>query len=201
MRTAVNEPYILLIWAPQRRRNSMAYGVSMKRIAVVVPIVFCSLGGPSAWAIDCMSAPGSPKDGWYAWREIDGRKCWFKKTGAMPPKSQLHWPAKAERETAAVEPSPAQRTIPAAARPQEATPVAARPQEPEPPKAQSKPAPVAHFTTLPVRPSSAPLRLGNGQIDLMSSATLSGAQPLGKQKSPGFAPADPFGARFSGKGD
>jgi hypothetical protein len=191
----------------------MAYGVFMKRIAVVVPIVFWSLAAPSAWAIDCMSAPGSPKDGWYAWREIDGRKCWFKKTGAMPPKSQLHWPAKAERETAAVEPSPAQRTIPAAARPQEATPVAARPQETtpvavrpqetEPPKAQSKPAPVAHFTTLPVRPSSAPQRLGNGQIDLMSSATLSGAQPLGnaRQKPPGFAPADPFGARFSGKGD
>jgi hypothetical protein len=161
----------------------------MKRIAIV-PIVLCALAAPSAWAIDCMSAPGNPKDGWYAWREIEGRKCWFKKTGGMPAKSQLHWPAKAERESPVAETSPPERPIP----------VVARPQETETTKPQSKPAPVSHFTTLPVRPTSAPLRLGNGQIDLMSGASLSGAEPLGSagQKPARFAPADAFEARFSG---
>src|SRR6516162_6481408 len=27
----------------------------------------------------------------WSWREIDGRRCWFKSHGAMPPKSELRW--------------------------------------------------------------------------------------------------------------
>jgi FAD/FMN-containing dehydrogenase len=27
----------------------------------------------------------------WSWREIDGRHCWFKSRGAMPPKSELRW--------------------------------------------------------------------------------------------------------------
>jgi hypothetical protein len=27
----------------------------------------------------------------WSWREIDGRRCWFKSHGAMPPKSELLW--------------------------------------------------------------------------------------------------------------
>jgi hypothetical protein len=170
----------------------------MIRIATIL-IVLCSFATHRAWAIECMNTPGDPKSGWYAWREIDGRKCWFKKTGGMPPKSELHWPAKLEREPPQREPAPAQasptpqRTIAVVVRPPEQT----QPINPPP-----NPTPVSHVTTLQVRPTVASaLRVGNGQIDLMSGASLWGAEPFGsgRQSAPRLSPADPFGARFTGK--
>jgi hypothetical protein len=171
----------------------MAYGHAMIRIATIL-IVLCSFAAHSAWAIECMNAPGDPKSGWYAWREIEGRKCWFKKTGGMPAKSELHWPAKVEREPPPAQASPtSQKTIAVVARPPEQT----QPTNPPP-----NPSPVSHVTTLQVKPTiAAPLRVGNGQIDLMSGADLSGAEPFGskRQSAPRLSPADPFGARFTGK--
>jgi hypothetical protein len=162
----------------------------------VVILLVCSyfLGSSSAWAIDCLSVPGDLKTGWYSWREIDGRKCWFQKTGAMPPKSQFHWPAKvgqearsaetgspsAESELEVVAPPPADKT---------------NRREPKPPT-------LPQFKTVRVMPATGiSLRLGNG-LDLMNGASLSAMQPLGAARrvaSP--APADPFDARFTGSSD
>jgi hypothetical protein len=45
----------------------------------------------NALAIECQtSAQGG--DGHWAWRLIEGRKCWYKGAGGMD-KSLLHWPA------------------------------------------------------------------------------------------------------------
>jgi hypothetical protein len=171
------------------------------RSVFVVALVCCCLGSSAAWAIDCLSSPGDPKTGYYSWRQIDGRKCWFRKTGATPPKSQLHWPAKTEqanRSEAAVsrsepEPqSPAQdRTgsIPAAAPVKNA--------------AQSAPTSTPpRFKMVRVRPSvHATVRLGHG-FDLMSGTSLSARQPLGARREPaGDAAADSFSARFTGRAD
>ena len=49
----------------------------------------------------------------WSWREIDGRRCWFKSRGAMPPKSELRWEkpqARAKtKEEAAPPPAPPQQ--------------------------------------------------------------------------------------------
>jgi hypothetical protein len=176
----------------------MAYRHTMIRIATFL-IVLCSFAGRMAWAIECMDKPGDPKSGWYAWREIDGRKCWFKKTGGMPAKSELHWPAKVEREPPQREPPPAQ----ASPAPQKTIAIVARPPEQtQPAIPPPNAAPVSHVTTLQVKPAAAgSLRVDNGQIDLMSGASLSGAEPFGsgRQSAPRLSPADPFGARFTGK--
>jgi hypothetical protein len=50
----------------------------------------------SAWAIECLSSPDQSARGWWSWREIDGRKCWYKKVGAVPPKSEFIWPDQAK---------------------------------------------------------------------------------------------------------
>jgi len=49
----------------------------------------------------------------WSWREIDGRRCWFKSRGAMPPKSELRWEKpqareKIKEEAAAAPPPPQQ---------------------------------------------------------------------------------------------
>jgi hypothetical protein len=175
------------------------------RTVALIPVVCCWLAGSSAWAIDCMSAPGDPKTGWYAWREIEGRRCWFKKTGGMPPKSQLHWVAKAEREPPAREREgepaspPPERPAPVA------VPMAVPPAEADTAKPQPK-APTAQFRTVRVRPATAAsVRPGNGQvsdqIDLLNGTTLSSMPALGsaRQKPARVAPADAFDARFKGQ--
>jgi hypothetical protein len=162
---------------------------------VVIALVCCCLGSSSAWAIDCLSAPGDPKTGWYAWREIDGRKCWFRKTGAMPPKSQLHWTSNVgePRSTEPVSRSK-ERTVPVAGPPAQADTTNG-------PESRPPTAPV--FKTVPVKPATAAsLRLGNDQVDLMNGASLSAVQALaGRRRPVRLAPADPFDARFTGNRD
>ena len=61
----------------------------MTRNAIVMCILFASVSG--AQAIECQTnAQGS--DSHWAWRLIDGRKCWYKGESGMD-KSLLHWPA------------------------------------------------------------------------------------------------------------
>src|SRR3954452_1509082 len=51
-------------------------------------------GGANAKAVECSVARGSHTQGYWSWRLIDGRKCWYLgKT--MVSKSLLQWPAKA----------------------------------------------------------------------------------------------------------
>jgi hypothetical protein len=178
----------------------------MKCVVVIVRVMFvgCCLGGSSAWAIDCLSAPGDPRTGWYSWREIDGRKCWFQKTGAMPAKSQLHWPARVGQEARSIEPTSPSKAPPAQERTE---PEAAAPPSPPPADTANRPEPqpptLPRFRTARVKPATgASLPLGNG-LDLMSGASLSAMQPLGgvRRKPAGRAPADPFDARFTGRSD
>ena len=171
----------------------------MKRVTktIVIPSLLCCwFASAPAWAIDCLSAPGYPKTGWYAWREIDGRKCWFKKTGAMPSKSQLHWATKAEEK-----PQPA--GLPSAA--QQKTAPAAVPAPPEPAAEPVEAKPTAQFRTVPVKPVAVTSpRLGNNQVDLMNSGSLSAVQVFGGARPKPARPptaVDPFDARFSGKGN
>jgi len=142
---------------------------------VIIPFVCCWLVSSSAWAIDCLSGPGDPKTGWYAWREIEGRKCWFKKSGAMPPKSQLRW-AKAEQEPA--EPLYAAKVgiAPVADPPREAETTTAS-------KTDPRVGSVPQIRIVRVRPVSMPGIAG----DPPSPARL--------------VPADSFNARFIGTRD
>jgi hypothetical protein len=170
------------------KRMRAAATVANPVCAAILILVCCCLGGSSAWAIDCLSAPGDPKTGWYSWREIDGRKCWFLKAGAMPAKSQLHWPAKAGQDARSIAPvSPAdERTEPVAEAPPPAD--TTNRSEPSPPTS-------LRFKTARVKPATAPsLHLGHG-LDLMNGASLTANTP------PSLAPADPFHARFTGRKD
>lgn len=183
------------------KRMRAAATVTIRINAAMLVLVCCNVGGPSAWAIDCQSAAGDPKTGWYSWRLIDGRKCWFLKTGAMPAKSQLRWPDKAEEiaPEKAAGAGPAVDTRPAAlptAADESTEPLAATPL---PSEAQDRPQPrplsQLRFRTTRVKPAPAPLlHLGHG-LDLMSGSSLTARTP------PSLAPADPFHSRFTGGRD
>ena len=166
----------------------------MKTLVMLFVCAYC-LSSSSAWAIDCLDAPGDPKTGWYSWREIDGRKCWFQKTGAMPPKSQFHWPAKVGQEALSAETgSPSEERT--------ELEVVALPPADKTNRRESKPPTLPQFKTVRVRPATgASLRLENG-LDLMNGASLSAMQPLGAARRPAsLAPAEPFDARFTGRSD
>jgi hypothetical protein len=184
----------------------------MKRVVAIL-FACCCLGSSSALAIECQSAAGNPKTGWYAWREIEGRKCWFKKTGAMPAKSELHWPAKVQEQARSREPNspPQERSVAVAVSPKEpasslaerTVAVAVPPPQADPteePESNAAPPP-QFFKTIRVRPAmEAPVRLGNGQVDLMNSASVSAVPAIGpaRQNPPSRVAADPFEARFNG---
>ncbi len=166
----------------------------MKTAIVIIALVCCWLSISSAWAIDCLSAPGDPKTGWYSWREIEGRRCWFKKTGAMPPKWELHWATAVEQEPRSMQPvsSPDVMTGEAAEPAAETT------------RAEAKPPTVPQFKTIRVKPALPnALRLGNEHVDLMNGVSLSamGALAGARQRPSGMVRADPFNARFTGSRD
>ena len=58
---------------------------------------------PAAQALECQAGI-QDGDGHWAWRLIDGRKCWYKGAVGMD-KSQLHWPL-AEAESVRAEAAP-----------------------------------------------------------------------------------------------
>jgi hypothetical protein len=66
-------------------------------------------GGANAKAVECSVARPSSAHGYWSWRLIDGRKCWYAgKT--MISKSLLQWPAKALVQAKA-DPTPARVTV------------------------------------------------------------------------------------------
>jgi hypothetical protein len=94
----------------------------MRRIAL--PVLLALLFGllpVTASAIDCRSEKGS--DGWWSWRNIDGKRCWYKGQPGMS-KDKLRW---ATPSQGAKRPEPATRRQETPAKRQE--PVAKR-QEP-----------------------------------------------------------------------
>ena len=73
-------------------------------IAALMPI-----GGANAKAVECSAARGSHTQGYWSWRLIDGRKCWYPgKT--MISKSLLQWPAKVSVQAKA-DPKPVPVTV------------------------------------------------------------------------------------------
>lgn len=74
----------------------------MRRIAL--PVLLALLFGllpVTASAIDCRSEKGS--DGYWSWRNIDGKRCWYKGQPGMS-KDKLRW-ASAPHEAKRQEPS------------------------------------------------------------------------------------------------
>jgi len=66
-------------------------------------------GGANAKAVECSAARPSNAEGYWSWRLIDGRKCWYLgKT--MISKSLLQWPAKVSVQAKA-DPKPVPVTV------------------------------------------------------------------------------------------
>jgi hypothetical protein len=60
----------------------------MKPIAAAI-LLLSTTAAPAA--ILCQEAPGRDSGVHWWWRDIDGRRCWFKREGPIPPKSELNW--------------------------------------------------------------------------------------------------------------
>ncbi len=60
------------------------------KAALIATGIVVALASP-AGAIECQSSKGTRGYHW-AWREIDGRRCWYEGERGMA-KSELHWPA------------------------------------------------------------------------------------------------------------
>jgi hypothetical protein len=73
-------------------------------IAALVPT-----GGANAKAVECSVARPSHPQGYWSWRLIDGRKCWYPGT-TMISKSLLQWPAKVSVQAKA-DPKPVPVTV------------------------------------------------------------------------------------------
>lgn len=72
------------------------------------PVIFAacvatlvSIGAPAAYAVECSAARPSPANGYWSWRLIDGRKCWYRGQ-AMISKTLLRWPAAAPAQAKAL---------------------------------------------------------------------------------------------------
>ena len=200
--------------AAMRRMRCPAYAnmrrslctLVMKTLATTL-LVCCCLASSSARAIECLSAPDQSASVWWSWREIDGRKCWYKKVGAVPPKSEFVWPEQAKEAAPAAEAAQpaapaaeaAQRAAPAAKTAQPAAPAAeaAQPAAPAAKTAQpAAPTPTTEgMTSTPPRMASAPhieiapvkpvdltapnFRLGNGRVGLTDDFDLSSFRGIG----------------------
>jgi hypothetical protein len=142
--------------------------------------VCCCGTALSAGTIECLTAPNRSEPGWWSWREIDGRKCWYKKVGAMPPKSDFFWAAPATaipaEESTKQEPLPLQQNDPI-----------------------TDPLPLVEIAR--VKPLDSPtvdFRSSEGMVDLLIGFSLRSFHGLGGTWQPlyDFDPADTFDARY-----
>ena len=134
----------------------------MKQLAATL-LVCCCVAASSAEAIDCLSSPNS-QSGWWSWREIDGRKCWYKKVGAVPPKSEFVWPDQAKEAKEAPPPREA---------PQPSSP---------PPATEGMRTPLPRIAVARVKPvdlTNPIFRLGEGRVGLIEGFNLSSLRGIG----------------------
>jgi hypothetical protein len=127
---------------------------------VTTLLVCCCVATSSAQAIECLSTPKS-ESGWWSWREIDGRKCWYKKVGAVPPKSEFVWPEHAKE------------TPPRKEAPQQSSSM---------PATDGMTSPVPRIETARVKPvdlSAPDFRLADGRVRLIEGFSLSSLRGLG----------------------
>jgi hypothetical protein len=77
----------------------------MTRIAAAI-LLLSTTAAPAA--ILCQDAPGRDSGAHWWWRDIDSKRCWFKREGPIPPKSELTWEKEeASGEMVKTEPPPA----------------------------------------------------------------------------------------------
>jgi hypothetical protein len=140
----------------------------MKALAATL-LVSCCIATSSAHAIDCLSSPNQSEGaGWWSWREIEGRKCWYKKVGAVPPKSEFVWPEQAKEAPQQAKEAPTPR---------------------EPPRRSASPPTTEGMKTTPPRVEMARVkpvvltdpnyRLADGRIGLLEGFDLSGVRGIG----------------------
>jgi hypothetical protein len=67
----------------------------MTRIAAAI-FLLSTTAAPAT--ILCKDAPGREPGVHWWWRDIDGRRCWFKREGLIPPKSELRWEGETSEE-------------------------------------------------------------------------------------------------------
>jgi hypothetical protein len=152
----------------------------MKELATTL-LVCCCVATSSAQAIECLSAPNQSESGWWSWREIEGRKCWYKRVGAVPPKSEYAWPEHAKEPPPGGEAAQRSSSMPA-------TEGTASPLPPHIEMARVKSVDLA-----------APnFRLGNGHVGLIEGFNLSSVRGIGSAwEAPHHVgiPLDAFDAR------
>src|SRR6516162_6234107 len=72
-----------------------ALNLPMKQIAAAI-LLLSTTAAPAS--IICQDSPGSePGVNWW-WRDIDNRRCWFKREGPIPPKSEFRWKENKENQ-------------------------------------------------------------------------------------------------------
>lgn len=149
-------------------------------------LVCCCAAASSAQAIECLSAPKS-ESGWWSWREIDGRKCWYKKVGAVPPKSEFVWPDAKEAPPSAKEAPPSVEPT----RRSSSTPTTEGMRSPQPR--------IEIARVKPVDLSNPIYRLGDGRVGLIEGFSLSSLRGIGgawEVPQPITVQLDPFDARY-----
>jgi hypothetical protein len=108
-------PYALLFWvitvlhATSSETNgsgmqvrSQSRGCSMRHIIphVLIPhviagiVVVAAVGAGAANTIECKAELPTTRTGYWSWRVIDGKRCWYPGRPGIA-KSQLQWPAEA----------------------------------------------------------------------------------------------------------
>jgi hypothetical protein len=155
-----------------------AFTTLVSGAALLGIVLCCCFIASPVKAIDCLSAPDQSESGWWSWREIDGRKCWYKKVGAVPPKSEFRWPEH-EKEAQSTE-VPAQ-------------------QELLPPPAEALVSTAPHIEVARVKPveiKETNYRLGDDRIGLLEVFELSGPRGIGGIWEMPAHITDTFNARY-----
>ena len=156
--------------------------ITLLGVAAFLGITACGLFTSSVQAIECLSAPDHSDSGWWSWREIDGRKCWYKKVGAVPPKSEFSWPEQAKESPTTEAP---------------AAPVSPSIQTTEGVAGTSPQIELARVK--PVEITEPNYRLGEGRVGLLEAFDLSGPRGIGGtwETPPTIKlPIDTFEARY-----
>jgi hypothetical protein len=149
---------------------------------VIIPLICCCIATSSVQAIECLSAPDQSESGWWSWREIDGRKCWYKKVGAVPPKSEFMWPEHAKGAPLAGAPAQQESSSMQATE----TMTATLPQ-------------IEVARVKPVHLIAPNFRLGDGRVGLIEGFNLSSFRGIGGTwETPAYIkfPPDTFEARY-----
>jgi len=163
----------------------------MKALAAAL-LLCCCVASSAQAAIECLSSPDPSASAWWSWREIDGRKCWYKKTGAVPPKSEFVWPEPAKDAPPAADAPQAAAAAPAT----EGT--AAAHVESTPPLIASTQPRIEMVPVKPVELTDPNFRLGDGRVGLLEGYNLAGARGIGGawEVPRHVGPFDTFDARY-----